>query len=110
MLYTRAFLHFCGVGICYTGSIAISDTDPEAQRIQDELIRTMPAWRTLELMDDLYQMARHLALEGLRELYPMATEAELKRLSADLQLGPELAQKVYGPTPDVSKKSPNYKK
>jgi len=82
--------------------MALSDTDPEAQRIQDELIRAMPAWRKLEIMDDLYLTARHLALEGLRELYPEATEVELKRLLADLLLGPELAEKAYGPKPTMS--------
>ncbi len=79
--------------------MAINDTDPEAQRIQDELIRAMPTWRRLEIMASLNETSRQLALEGLRELYPEATGVELKRLLADLQLGQELAEEVYGQRP-----------
>ena len=42
-------------------------------------------------------MAKALALSGLRERYPQATEAEIQRRLADRMLGEELAAEVYGP-------------
>jgi len=38
-----------------------------------------------------------LALSGLRQRHPQASEDELRRHLADLWLGPELAARVYGP-------------
>ncbi len=44
--------------------------------------------------------ARTLALVGLRERHPNDPESLLRRRLADLWLGPELAQKAYGPLPE----------
>ena len=78
-----------------------SDTTPAAEEILLQLNRQMPPWRKLELMGQLNQTARMLALTGLRDKYPTASEAQLKRLLADRLLGPELAAKAYGPLPDL---------
>ena len=77
--------------------MTLSDTHPEADRVATELLRKAPPWRKLEMVEDLNQMARQLAKAGLRTRYPRATEPELKRHLADLLLGPELAEKAYGP-------------
>ncbi len=74
-----------------------ADTRPEAERVQIELLRRAPAWRKLQMVDQLNQAARMLALSGLRQRYPLATPAELRRRLADLVLGAELAARVYGP-------------
>ena len=74
-----------------------TDTRPEAERVQVELLRQAPAWRKLQMVDQLNQAARMLALSGLRQRYPHATPAELRRRLADLMLGAELAARVYGP-------------
>ena len=74
-----------------------TDTRPEAERVQIELLRRAPAWRKLQMVDQLNQAARMLALSGLRQRYPHATPAELRRRLADLMLGTELAARVYGP-------------
>ncbi len=50
-------------------------------------------------MDQLNQSVRLLALSGLRQRYPQADPGELRRRLADLVLGPELAERVYGPGP-----------
>ena len=84
---------------CYTSYVTITDTHPEAERILTELLRQAPVWRKMQLMAELNQTADHLALEGLRDIYPKAGEAELRRYLADLKLGPELALKAYGPLP-----------
>lgn len=75
----------------------MNDTHPEVEAVQIELLRQAPVWRKLELVAQLNAMARDLALTGLRERYPDASEAEIKRRLADLLLGEELAEKAYGP-------------
>ncbi len=79
----------------------LSDTSPEAEQILIQLNRQMPPWRKLELMGQLNQMARVLALSDIRTKHPTASESQLKRLLADRLLGPELAAKAYGPLPDI---------
>jgi hypothetical protein len=74
-----------------------SDTPPETERVLFAMLREMPPWRKLEMVAQLNQMVRALALVGLRERYPQADEAEVQRRLADLVLGPELAEKAYGP-------------
>ena len=76
-----------------------SDTTPAAEAVQIELIRRAPAWRKLQIMDQLNQSLRLWALSGLRQRYPAASDAEVRRRLADLVLGPELAARVYGPLP-----------
>lgn len=75
------------------------DTNPAAVGVQIELLRRAPAWRKLRAMDQLNQSVRLLALSGLRQRYPQADPGELRRRLADLVLGPELAERVYGPGP-----------
>jgi len=73
------------------------DTDPQAHRVHLELMRLAPAWRKLQLADGLYQSLRLLALAGLRRRHPGASDREIRRRLADLILGCELAERVYGP-------------
>jgi hypothetical protein len=75
----------------------LSDTRPEAEALLLSLLRQTPPWRKLEMLGQLNQMARTLALSGLRQRHPHATPEELQRRLADLLLGPDLAAQVYGP-------------
>ncbi len=75
------------------------DTSPEAERVLIGLLRRVPAWRRLQLADQMSATVRQLSLAGLRTRHPAASEAELRRRFADLHLGPELAAKVYGAPP-----------
>jgi hypothetical protein len=75
----------------------LSDTRPEAEQVHLRLLRQAPSWRKLEMLGQLNQAARTLALSGLRQRYPQATPEELRRRLADLLLGPALAAQVYGP-------------
>src|ERR1700687_3362080 len=74
------------------------DTDPEAERVQLEIFRSMPAWRKAQLIEEAIAVARDLALTGLRARHPAAGPEELHRRLLGLELGEELAQRVYGPT------------
>jgi hypothetical protein len=78
-------------------SALFSDTRPEAERVQIELLRQAPPWRKLEMLGQLNRTARTLALSGLRQRYPQASPQQLRRHLADLLLGSILAEKVYGP-------------
>ena len=73
-----------------------TDTRPDAERVQIELMRQAPSWRKLELLGQLNQTVRLLAVSGLRQRYPDATDRELRRRLADLLLGAEMAARVYG--------------
>ncbi len=74
-----------------------SDTRPEAEAVLVDLLRQAPPWRKLRMVDQLNASVRTLALSGLRQRYPQASEAEIRRRLADILLGPDLAQAVYGP-------------
>ncbi|MBC8253472.1 MAG: hypothetical protein H8E35_05530 [Ardenticatenia bacterium] len=62
-----------------------------------DLMRQAPPWRKLEMVGQMNQAVRTLALSGLRQRHPQATQEELRRRLADLLLGPVLATEVYGP-------------
>lgn len=75
------------------------DTSPEAEAVLFKLWRETPAWRKLEMMENLNQGARQLALMGLRKRFPEASSEELRRRLASILLGDDLASQVYGPIP-----------
>ena len=72
------------------------DTSPEAERVLIELLRRAPAWRQLQLGDQMSVTVRQLSMAGLRTRHPAANEAALRRRFANIHLGPELAARVYG--------------
>jgi hypothetical protein len=76
------------------------DTAPEIERMQLDLLREMPAWRKVELVGEMYRTVRTMALAGLRERHPHDSPERIRRRLADLMLGPELAERVYGPLPE----------
>lgn len=73
------------------------DTRPDAEAVLIELLRHTPAWRKLQMVDQMNQAVRALTLSGLRRRHPDASPGELDRRLADLFLGPHLAARVYGP-------------
>lgn len=73
-----------------------SDTDPKMEALQIELIRRMPAWKKIALIDGLNQTVKTLAMSGIKQRHPNATPQQARRMLAELMLGVELAQKVYG--------------
>ncbi len=78
-----------------------SDTPPGTERVLFEMLRDVPPWRKLEMVAQLNQLGRELALAGLQTRYPSATRDELRRRLADILLGRELAARVYGPWPEA---------
>jgi hypothetical protein len=78
-------------------STPLTDTSPATERLQIELMRQAPSWRKAYLVGQMTESVRLLALSGLRQRHPGATPDQLRRLLADLWLGPVLAARVYGP-------------
>jgi hypothetical protein len=74
-----------------------SDTHPAAEAVLIRLLRNAPPWRKLEMVDQLNQSVKLLALTGLRQRFPQDDEKRLRRRLADLLLGEELAIRAYGP-------------
>ncbi len=72
------------------------DTSPEAEQVLLSLLREAPAWRKLELLDQMNRTVRMLALAGLRKRHPRASPTELRRRFAELVLGRDLAAKALG--------------
>ena len=78
----------------------LTDTSRDAERVQIEILRSMPSWRKFQLWNDLNMAMRQVALAGLRERFPSATPQELRRRLATILLGAELATQAYGPESD----------
>lgn len=72
------------------------DTHPEMETLQIKLWRQASPTRKMQMLAHLNASARLLALAGLRERYPDASEAQLRFKLAGLLLGEDLARKVYG--------------
>jgi hypothetical protein len=83
----------------YNGSVTnlFPDTHPEAEAVLIRLLREAPPWRKLEIVDQLTQSVKLLALAGLRQRFPQEDDERIRRRLADLLLGEEVALKVYGP-------------
>ncbi len=72
------------------------DTHPKMEALQIRLLRQMPPARKMALFCSLNAAARQVAWQGLKQRFPQASEAELRRHLADLLLGADLARRVYG--------------
>lgn len=78
----------------------LNDTDPDAEKVQIEILRGMSSAQKFQLLNDTIVTGRALSLSNLRRRFPDAGPKELRRRLATMLLGPELATKVYGPEPD----------
>lgn len=72
------------------------DTATEAEEILITLLRQAPDWRKFHMVGELNATVRLLALAGIRQRHPDASDAEVRRHLAELLLGGELAATVYG--------------
>lgn len=85
------------IGYTFIMTALYTDTNPKVERMQIELLRKAPAWRKIQMVAQLNETVRTLAMSGLAKRHPHASPEELRRLLADLILGEILAQQVYGP-------------
>jgi len=66
------------------------------------VMKTLPAWRKLELLDDACETTQALMLAGLRRRFPGTSEKALHRLLMDRLVGEETAERVWGLRVDSS--------
>ncbi|MBX3077558.1 hypothetical protein KF707_21825 [Candidatus Obscuribacterales bacterium] len=74
-----------------------ADTSPSVEKIQFKFFRQAPAWRKLEIAGEMREAMLLFVRSDLESRYPQASADEIWRLMADRIVGPELAQKAYGP-------------
>lgn len=77
-----------------------SDTTPEAQQMQFELLRRTPVWKRLALTCELIQATRKLMLADLRRRLPQASEEELRRRLIARLLSRDEVIRAYGFDPE----------
>jgi hypothetical protein len=77
----------------------LTDTMPEIDALQIKQLRQTSPARKLALVAQMNATVITLALSGLHSRYPDASPQIIQRHLADLILGEELAQQVYGPAP-----------
>lgn len=65
------------------------------EAMQIKLIRSMPSWKKISIMEGLNETVKTLAISGIKERHPNASPQEIRRMLAELMLGAELARKVY---------------
>lgn len=73
-----------------------ADTDPQTEAVLIALLRQASPARKLAMVGELNAAVRSLALAGLHQRFPDARTVELQRRLADLLLGADLANQVYG--------------
>jgi len=79
------------------------DTNPKAEAVLIGLLRQAPPWRKLEMVGQMNEAVKTMMRSGLKERFPQDTPETLQRRLADLLLGAELAQKVYGPLSEAQR-------
>ena len=76
------------------------DTSPESRQVLAELYRKMAPEVKFRRVFDAYETGKVLALAGLRERHPGASEKRIWHLWAKQHLGDELFKEAYGALPD----------
>jgi len=74
----------------------ISDTSPEARKVQMEIYRRMTPAQKLELVFDAYRTGQIISMAGIRAQYPDADEKQVWQIWARRHLGEKLYNEVYG--------------
>jgi hypothetical protein len=77
-----------------------SDTHPAAEIVLIDLARKASAWQKLEMVSQITNTCRELALSGLRRRYPASSNEELKKRLAALVLPHQIVICAYNWDPD----------
>ncbi len=74
----------------------ITDTTPEARRVQIAALRKMGMEGRVRLVDDMYDLGRSLAVAGIRMRHPDYDDGRVTLALARMRLGKKLFREVYG--------------
>ena len=72
------------------------DTSKEANKVLIDIYRRMSVADKVKHIFEAYQTGKLLAMAGLRQLHPQATENQIWYLWAKQHLGEKLFNEVYG--------------
>ena len=56
-----------------------ADTTPEAEAVLIDLVRRAPVWKRLQVVDQMYETLRQLALTDIQRRHPDANVQEINR-------------------------------
>ena len=76
------------------------DTSKEAQQVLNRILRQMPIEHKIRQIFSAYETGRALAIAGIRQRYPYASDRKIWYLWAQQHLGPSLFKEVYGEVPN----------
>ena len=80
----------------------LSDTTPDAARVQTEILRAMSPGERLAQVDGLYAATAAMAMAGLRSQHPAASAAELAALLAErVRLAWQIEREIEADAPTV---------
>lgn len=77
------------------------DTTPEAESVLLELLRRAPVWKRLQMVDQMHETLRQLAIADIRRRYPAADDEEIKRRLAARVLSRTDVINAYGWDPEL---------
>jgi hypothetical protein len=77
------------------------DTTSEAEAVLLELLRRAPVWKRLQMVDQMHEVLRQLAMADIRRRHPHADNDEIKRRLAARVLSRTEVINAYGWDPDV---------
>jgi hypothetical protein len=72
-----------------------SDTHPKMEALQIQVIRRMPTWKKISIVNDLNETVKAMAISGIKQRHPHASAEQVRQMLAELMLGADLARKVY---------------
>jgi hypothetical protein len=72
----------------------LSDTHPEAEKVQIELIRKASIAERIAVMRSLTRMATRLSRQAIARAHPQASPTEVDLLWVELHYGKELSSQV----------------
>jgi hypothetical protein len=78
-----------------------TDTTPEAESVLLELLRRAPVWKRLQMVDQMHEVLRQLAIADIRRRYPHADDEEIKRRLAARVLSRTDVINAYGWDPEL---------
>ncbi|OGF65011.1 MAG: hypothetical protein A2Y62_14395 [Candidatus Fischerbacteria bacterium RBG_13_37_8] len=73
----------------------LTDTDEKIEQYLIERYKQLPSWQKIEIVCALILTCQKLALAGISERYPNASEEEIRLRLAALWLDKEIMLKVY---------------
>ena len=77
------------------------DTDEATDRYLFERLRALPSWRKAAMLSAATRAASELAMAGLRQRHPAASDAEMRKRFTALTLGRDVSIELFNWDPHL---------